>query len=182
MLTPPEPTLPHIIALLTRTPPTLAALLHNLPDPHANEGDSTWSPYDILGHLLHGDRTDWLPRVRTILEHGETSPFAPFDRTAQLNQPQDQPLNQLLDDFASLRAENLATLQSLHLQPEDLARRGTHPVFGSVTLAQLLATWAAHDLTHLHQLTRVLAHPYRAAVGPWSAYLGVLHCTGHSAS
>jgi hypothetical protein len=171
------------IALLTRTPATLNALLHLLPNiwVRSNEGKDTWSAFDIVGHLIFGERTDWMPRVGIMLEHGEARPFDPFDRFAQFKESQDKSLEQLLDDFAHLRRENLATLQKLNLQREDLTRRGRHPALGVVTLSELLATWAVHDLTHLHQLSRVLAHQYRDAVGPWSAYLGVLQSTGHSA-
>jgi hypothetical protein len=174
--------LPDATALLTRTPATLNALLRGLPDiwTHGNEGQDTWSPFDIVGHLICGERTDWMQRARIILEQGESHPFHPFDRFAQSRETQGKSLNQLLDDFAHLRHENLAALEALYLQPENLERRGTHPAFGLVTLSQLLATWATHDLTHLHQLSRVMAHQYRDAVGPWSAYLGVLHCNGHS--
>jgi hypothetical protein len=171
------------IALLTRTPATLNALLGGLPDvwTHSNEGKDTWSAFDIVGHLNVAERTDWMPRVRTILEHGETRPFDPFDRLAQKKESEGKSLEQLLDDFARLRSENLAALQALNLQSADLARRGTHPALGSVALSELLATWAVHDLTHLHQLSRVMAYQYREAVGPWNAYLGVLKCSGHSA-
>jgi hypothetical protein len=146
-----------------------------------NEGDATWSAFDILGHLIEGERTDWMPRVRILLENGEARPFDPFDRLAQFKGSQNRPLDQLLDDFARLREESLAALQALNLQPDDLTRRGRHPRLGVVTLSELLATWAVHDLTHMHQLSRVMAHQYRQAVGPWSAYLGVLQCSGHSA-
>jgi hypothetical protein len=129
-----------------------------------------------------GERTDWMPRVRILLEHGEGRAFDPFDRFAQGKESQEQSLEQRLDDLARLRRESLAALEALNLQPEDLRRRGRHPALGVVTLGELLATWAAHDLTHLHQLSRVMAYRYRNAVGPWSAYLGVLHCNGHSAS
>src|SRR6202030_4761563 len=122
-----------------------------------------------------------MQRLRIILENGEAQPFDPFDRSAQQKESQGKSLEQLLDEFARLRQENLAELQALNLQPEDLTRRGKHPALGVVTLSELLATWAVHDLTHLHQLTRVMAHQYHDAVGPWSAYLGVLQCTGHSA-
>jgi hypothetical protein len=174
--------LPNTVALLTCTPATLNALLRGLPDPwvHADEGESTWSAFDILGHLIVGERTDWMPRARIILEHGEARPFDPFDRNAQFEESRGKSLEQLLDEFARLRNDNIAALKALNLQPQDLARRGTHPAFGPVTLAQLLATWAVHDLTHLHQLSRVLASQYRDAVGPWTAYLGVLQCNGHS--
>jgi DinB superfamily len=174
---------PEAIAVLTRTPAALDALLRGLPNiwVRGNEGQDTWSAFDIVGHLIVGERTDWMPRLRIILENGEARPFDPFDRFAQLKESQGKSLEQLLDDFARLRVENLAALQALNLQPEDLARRGRHPRLGVVMLSQLLATWAVHDLTHLHQLSRVMAHQYRDAVGPWSAYLGVLLCAGHSA-
>ncbi|MGA2099341.1 MAG: DinB family protein, partial [Candidatus Acidiferrum sp.] len=135
-----------------------------------------------VGHLIVAERTDWIPRVRILFESGEGRPFDPFDRFAQLKERQDRTLEELLDDFAALRSENLAALDGLQLQAGDLARRGRHPALGPVTLAELLATWVVHDLTHLHQLSRAMAHQYRDAVGPWSAYLGVLRCDGHSAS
>jgi hypothetical protein len=171
------------IAVLTRTPPTLNALLRGLPDTwvRCNEGNDSWSAFDIVGHLIVGERTDWMPRVRIILENGEARPFDPFDRLAQSKESKDKSLGQLLDEFARLRRKNLAALQALKLQAEDLTRRGRHPALGMVTLSELLATWAVHDLTHLHQVSRVMAYQYRDAVGPWSAYLGVLQCTGHSA-
>jgi hypothetical protein len=170
------------IALLTRTPATLDALLRDLPETwtHRNEGGETWTAYDVVGHLIHGERSDWMQRTRGILEHGDTRAFQPFDREAQQHASAGQSLPQLLDEFARLRVENLDALRGLHLQPQDFERRGRHPVFGVVTLGQLLATWAAHDLTHLHQLSRIMAHQYRDAVGPWTRYLGVLHCAGHS--
>jgi hypothetical protein len=179
------------MALLARTPGTLNVLLRGLPDTWARGNENskdgsktdndTWSAYDIIGHLIVGERTDWMPRARIILEHGEARPFDPYDRFAQSRESGEQTLELLLDDFARLRSQNLAALQGLHLQPADLERRGRHPRLGLVTLSQLLATWAVHDLTHLHQLSRVMAHQYRDAVGPWRAYLGVLHCDGHSA-
>jgi hypothetical protein len=176
--------LAETIALLTRTPATLNALLRGLPDlwVRGNEGTDTWNAFDIVGHLVFAERTDWMQRVRIVLESGEARPFDPFDRLGQLKEKQDRSLEQLLDDFACLRRENLAALGALNLQQEDLTRRGMHPALGVVTLAELLATWAVHDLTHLHQLSRVMAHQYRNVVGPWSAYLGVLHCAGHSAT
>jgi len=174
-------------AVLSRTPATLDALLRGLPDiwVHSNEGrtkegQNTWSPFDIVGHLIVGERTDWMPRARMILEHGEARAFDRFDRFAQERESQGKSLEQLLDEFARLREDNLAALQAMNLQPEDFNRRGQHPALGTVTLGELLATWAVHDLTHLHQLSRVMAHQYRDAVGPWSAYLGVLKCAGHS--
>ena len=183
MTSPTEFSLAEATAVLTRTPATLDALLRGLPDlwVRGNEGEDTWNAFDIMGHLIFGERTDWMPRVRIILEHGEARAFDSFDRFAQSKSQGKPPgLDQLLDDFARLRTGNLAALQALNLQPEDLTRRGTHPALGVVTLSQLVATWAVHDLTHVHQLSRVLAHQYRDAVGPWSAYLGVLKCAGHS--
>jgi hypothetical protein len=178
-----EFSLAETIALLSRTPATLNALLRGLPNvwTRCNEGNDTWNAFDIVGHLICGERTDWIPRARIILEKGEARPFDPFDRFAQSRESLDQSLEQLLDEFARLRNENLAALQALKLQPADLSRRGQHPALGVVTLSQLLATWAVHDLTHVHQLSRVMAYRYHDAVGPWSAYLGVLNCSGHSA-
>jgi hypothetical protein len=175
--------LSEAVAVLSRTPATLSAFLRGLPNSWArcDEGADSWNAFDIVGHLIVGERTDWMPRVRVILENGEGRPFDPFDRFAQSKQSQDNTLEQLLDEFVRLRKENLAALRALNLQPQDLTRRGKHPALGVVTLSELLATWAVHDLTHIHQLSRVMAHQYRDAVGPWSAYLGVLQCTGHSA-
>ena len=179
-----EQTLQQTMALLARTPATLNAFLRELPDSLTlqNEGGETWSAYDIVGHLAYAERTDWMPRVKMILEFGETRAFEKFDRLGQIKESQGKSLAQLLDEFARIRAENLNDLRALNLQREDLNRRGQHPSLGVVTLSQLLATWAAHDLTHLHQLSRIMAHQYREAVGPWSAYLGVLKCAGHSSS
>jgi hypothetical protein len=175
--------LPHTIALLSRTPATLNALLRELPDAWTsrNEGDNTWSAFDIVGHLIHGDRTDWIPRVKMVLDHGETRAFEPFDRWGQVRESQGKSLGQLLDDFARVRSDNLDALCALNLRAEDLERRGRHPALGVITLSELLATWAVHDLNHLHQISRVMAQQFREAVGPWSAYLGVLKCAGHSA-
>lgn len=179
-----EQNLENTIALLERTPAAFEAVLRGLPDAWTlrNEGSGTWSAVDIIGHLIHAERADWIPRARMILEFGETRAFAPFDREAQVRESRGKTLPQLLDEFAAVRKENLAALRKLKLNAEGLARRGRHPVFGVVTLSQLLATWAVHDMTHLHQLSRVLAHQYRTAVGPWSAFLGVLACAGHSAA
>ena len=175
--------LQQTVALLARTPAALNALLRDLPEAWTlrNEGANTWSAFDIVGHLIHGERTDWMPRARMILQAGETRTFDPFDRTAQERESQGKSLGELLDEFARLRSANLEELRAMHLRPEDLERRGRHPALGAVTLSQLLATWAAHDLTHLHQMSRVMAYQYRDAVGPWRAFLGVLHCDGHSA-
>jgi hypothetical protein len=177
-----EHNLNHTVALLSRTPAALSALLRDLPEEWTlrNEGEKTWSPYDVVGHLIHGERTDWMPRAKRILEAGESRAFDPFDRWAQERESRGKALGQLLDEFSELRAQNLVELRRMNLQPADLERRGKHPALGIVTLSQLLATWAAHDLTHLHQISRVMAYQYREAVGPWSAFLGVMQCAGHS--
>ena len=175
--------LSHTIALLSRTPAALNALLRDLPDDWTfqNEGKDTWSAFNVVGHLIHGERTDWMPRARMILQSGESRAFDPFDRTAQERESPGKSLAQLLDEFAELRAENLEALRGLKLRTGDLGKRGMHPALGTVTLSQLLATWAVHDLTHLHQISRIMAHQYSGEVGPWSAYLGVLKCAGHGA-
>ncbi len=177
-----QPTLADSIALLSRAPATLNALLRDLPVEFtgANEGADTWTPVDVVGHLISGERTDWLPRARIILQHGESRTFDPFDMQGHLREIEGKSLPQLLDEFADLRSNNLFELRSWKLKPSDLDKPGMHPSQGKVTLSQLLATWAAHDLTHLHQLSRILAYPYRDAVGSWSKFLGVLHCNGHS--
>ena len=179
-----EHNLQETISLLARTPAALNALLRDLPETWTsrNEGENTWSPFEVLAHLIHGERTDWMPRMKIILQFGETRTFEPFDRWGHLRESQGKLLAQLLDEFAQLRSENLAELRALNLKEEDLALRGRHPALGVVTLSELLATWAGHDLTHLHQISRVMAHQYREAVGPWSRYLGVLQCAGHSSS
>ena len=177
-----EHNLQQTVSLLTRTPAALNALLRDLPEQwtQRNEGEKTWSAFDIVGHLIHGELTDWLPRARMILEFGDNKSFERFDRFAQERDSKGKSLGDLLDEFARLRAKNLDELRAMNLRPEDLERRGRHPVLGVVTLSQLLATWPAHDLTHLHQLSRVMAYQYREAVGPWTKFLGVMHCDGHS--
>jgi hypothetical protein len=178
-----EQNLQLTMALLTRTPAALDALLRDLPETWIlrNEGDDTWSAYDIVGHLIHAERTDWLPRARMILESGESRAFEPFDRLGHRRESRGKSLGHLLDEFARVRSDSLGELRALNLRQEDLELRGRHPALGPVTLSGLLATWAVHDLTHLHQISRVMAHQYREAVGPWSVYLGVLQCAGHSA-
>lgn len=177
-----EHNLSETMALLSRTPAALNAFLRDLPESWTsrNEGEQSWSAYDVVGHLIHGERTDWIPRLHRILDSGESKPFDRFDRFAQERESQGKSLPQLLDEFARLRSENLDHVRSLNLQPKDLQRRGMHQALGVVTLSQLLATWAAHDLTHLHQISRVMAYQYRDAVGPWTKFLGVLKCAGHS--
>ena len=163
------------LAVLKRTPATLAALLDDLPDVwvFAREGDGTWSPYDVVGHLIHGERTDWIPRLRHIMA-GEARPFAPFDRTAQFTDSRGKSLGELLATFSELRRQSLAQLAALGLSGEDLRRRGLHPDLGEVTLGALLATWVVHDLDHLAQIARTMAKVYAEEVGPWSAYLSIL--------
>ena len=161
---------------LARTPAVLNALFRDIPDAWArqNEGPDTWSVFDVMGHLIHGERTDWMPRVRTILEHGPARTFERFDRFAQFEASKGKTLNGLLDEFAQLRAQSLVDLKLLQLTGKELTLQGTHPEFGPVTLEQLLSTWVAHDLDHLVQATRVMAKGYTDAVGPWKAYLRVL--------
>jgi hypothetical protein len=163
-------------AVLERTPGVMRALLAGLPPAwtDAPEGPETWSPYVILGHLVHGERTDWVARARIILAQGAERRFTPFDRFAQLRESEGKSLADLLDEFARLRAESLATLAGWHLTDAQLALEGEHPAFGPVTLRQLLATWVAHDLGHVAQVGRVMAKQYREAVGPWRAYLPVM--------
>lgn len=168
--------LDEAVAILSRTPATLDALLRGLPDgwTSAHEGSDTWSPFDVLGHLVHGERTDWIPRARIILEHGEARAFETFDRFAQFRESEGKTLPQLLDEFGALRRESLRALAALHLTDAALDRRGRHPALGVVTLRQLLATWVAHDLDHVVQISRVMAKQYSDAVGPWRAYLRVI--------
>jgi DinB family protein len=177
-----EQNLQQTLALLGRTPAALNALLRDLPEQwtHSNEGARTWSPFDIVGHLIEGERSDWMARAKIILQHGESRPFDRFDRTSFERMPQDVSIGERLDEFSHLRSANLNELRALNLQPLDLEKRGRHPALGIVTLSELLATWAAHDLTHLHQISRVMAHQYRDAVGPWTKFLGVMQCAGHS--
>lgn len=170
-----KPSLDDIVAILARTPTSLSVLLEGLPQVlvTANEGDKTWSPYDVIGHLIYGERVNWVPRARHILAGG-TRPFDPFDRTAQFTQSQGKPLSELLKTFEVLRRENLATLVGMNLTESDFDRVGHHPELGEVTLGQLLATWAVHDLDHLGQIARTLAKAHTSAVGPWGRYLSIL--------
>ncbi len=163
-------------AVLERTPPTLRAMLAGLPGPwtEATEGPETWSPFDIMGHLIHGERTDWIARAELILAQGASRRFAPFDRFAQFEESRGKSLAALLDEFERVRAANLATLAGWKLTAEQLALEGEHPTFGPVTLRNLLATWVAHDLGHIAQIARVMAKRYRDDVGPWRAYLPIM--------
>jgi len=164
------------VAILKRTPATVDAMLRGLPAAWvtANEGGDTWSPFDVVGHLIHGERTDWLPRARHIFEHGDARPFDTFDRFAQFDASRGRSLDSLLDEFAAARTESLDGLAALRLTDADLDRRGRHPQLGAVSLRQLLATWTAHDLDHIVQISRVLARQYSDEVGPWRAYLRVI--------
>lgn len=168
--------LSHGVAVLERTPGALRAMLGGLPPAwtEATEGPETWSPYIILGHLIHGERTDWIPRAEIILAQRAERRFAPFDRFAQFRESEGKSLAQLLDELADLRAVNLETLAGWRLTDAKLALEGEHPDLGTVTLRQLLATWVAHDLGHLAQAARVMAKQYRHAVGPWRAYLPIM--------
>jgi len=162
--------------ILRRTPPTINLLLQDLPEPllMTNEGPDTWSPYDVVGHLIHGEETDWIPRARIILEYGETRAFKPFNREAMFEKSKSKSINELLDTFARLRADSLQQLDEMNLTPELLEKRGLHPELGPVTLSQLLATWVVHDLSHIGQIVRVMSKQYGDAVGPWKAYLPIL--------
>jgi len=164
------------LPVLRRTPSVLRTLLRDLPPAwtEATEGPGTWSPYDVVGHLVHGDRTNWVSRIDHILRHGDAVPFPPFDREGMFAASKGRSLADLLDDFDRARDDSLARLQTLGLTDADLARRGTHPEFGAVTMGQHLATWVAHDCGHISQIVRVMARQYGDAVGPWKAYLSIL--------
>jgi hypothetical protein len=168
--------LSQAIPVLERTPRVVTELLADLPDGwiHATEGAGTWSPFDVVGHLIHGERTDWAARMEIILRHGESRAFTPFDRFAQLEASRGKSLDELLGTFASLRAANLTRVRGLELSEHDLDRTGRHPELGQVTLRQLLATWVVHDLNHIRQIVRVMGKSYTEAVGPWRAYLPML--------
>jgi DinB superfamily len=179
--------LENTIALLQNAPAALNALLRGLPkawtetnEGQTNSGRDTWSPTMVVAHLVHGEHEDWIPRAKLILQSGEAQPFVRFDREGHVRYSRGKTMEQLLDEFAQARAKSLDELRALKLTAEDLQRKGRHPALGVVTLSQLLATWAAHDLTHLHQISRIMAYQYRETVGPWSKFLGVMHCAGHS--
>jgi hypothetical protein len=168
--------LDEAVALLERTPSLLDAQLRGLPEAWltCDEGPETWSPFVVVGHLIHGEKTDWIPRARRILDDGEAKAFDPFDRFAQLRDTKGRPLADLLDEFAILRRKSLDELAALKLGEKELDRRGRHPELGAVTLRQLLATWVAHDLDHVQQIARVMAKRYAPECGPWAAYLRVV--------
>ena len=173
--------LQNTVAVLSRTPAALDALLRGLPEEwtNCNEGQGTFTVVDVVGHLIYADKANWMPRTRMILERGETQAFEPFDRWGHVGECRGKALPELLDEFARIRSKNLCELRGLDLTPGQLQLRGRHPSLGAVTLLNLLATWATHDLTHLHQVSRTMAHQYREAVGPFGAFLGVLKCNGH---
>ena len=164
------------LAVLENTPAALLALLHNLPEAwtNATEGPGTWSPYAVVGHLAHGERTDWMTRLIRILEEGESRPFDPFDREAQFRPENAKSLDDLLEEFSTLRKHNLSRIRALNLEAADLNRTGIHPTLGPVTARQLIATWTAHDMAHLVQVSRVMAKRYQADVGPFAEFLSVM--------
>ncbi len=168
-------TLEKSIEILERTPSVLQSLLHGLSEDwlFTNEGGNTWSPYDVIGHLIHGDLTDWIVRVDIIL-HSEDTHFKPFDRDAHTRNADPKSINELLNDFKMIREHCLQKLKSFNVTETDLAKTGIHPAFGTVTLSQLISTWAVHDLDHIYQISRVMAKQYKAAVGPWIEYLKIL--------
>jgi hypothetical protein len=168
--------LAEAIEILQRTPSVVRAQLWDLSDrwTRANTEPKGWSPFDMVGHLIHGEETDWIPRLQIILERGEARPFDPFDREAQFQNSKGKTLHELIERFTALRAENLKVLNGLNLTSVQMQLRGTHPALGAVTVEQLLATWTTHDLTHLAQISRVMAKRYTTTVGPWKQYLGIL--------
>ncbi len=162
--------------ILERTPAVLRSLLSGLHNDWVmnNEGPDTFSPFDVIGHLIHGEKTDWVPRAKIILEHGTAKPFEPWDRFAQYEESRGKTLNQLLDEFDRVRKENMAWFKSLTLTEADLERKGVHPVLGEVSLRHLLSTWVVHDLTHIAQITRVMAKQYTTEMGPWPEFFRIL--------
>ncbi len=166
----------EMVRILTRTPDTVRAILEDLPDDllHADEGEGTFSPFSVLGHLIQGEKEDWLPRARIILTEGRSRPFDSFDRFAHVSAIEGRALEELLDEFANLRKVNLDGLSELLDQDAELDSVGTHPELGSVTLAELLATWVVHDLNHMAQIARVVARQFEDEVGPWREYLPIL--------
>jgi DinB superfamily len=163
--------------LLERTPVLLFELLHDLPEEWimSNEGPDTFSPFDVVGHLIHGEKTDWVVRTKWILEKGTAVPFEPYDRFAQARESEGKSLKQLLEEFRMLREQNLEWIRSQHWKEEDFEKRGLHPVLGEVSLRNLLSTWVVHDLTHLAQITRVMAKQYKGELGPWPAFFRILN-------
>lgn len=172
-----EEKLKELIVFLKSTPQIVFTLLADLPDRliYANDGNNTWSPYDIVGHLIHGEKTDWIPRAKIILEFGESKTFTPFDRFAQEKDSAKKTLNELLDEFSILRNQNIRTLVNMNLSSDDFEKTGIHPEFGKVSLKELLTTWVVHDLDHIAQISRVLSHQYKNDIGPWKKYLRIVN-------
>ena len=164
------------IEILSRTPNVIDALLSDLDEDwvSGNEGGDSWSPFDVVGHLIHGEKTDWIPRMKTILSVSEKRVFQPFDRFAQFEMSKGKKLSELIEEFRSLRQKNIRYLKTLNLKEIDYKRQAIHPELGEVTLQELLATWTVHDLGHIAQISRVMAKQYKSEVGPWIAYLGIL--------
>jgi hypothetical protein len=162
--------------ILERTPAVLNTILRGLPEAWtlSNEGPETFSPFDVIGHLIHGELTDWRERTMLILQHGTDRPFTPFDRFAQYELSKGKTLEQLLDRFAQLRAENMQWFRALQLETIDLDRKGMHPVLNEVSLRNLLSTWVVHDLTHIAQITRVMAKQYKQEIGPWAQFFRII--------
>jgi hypothetical protein len=168
--------LEEAIQILRQTPSTIDSLLRPVPGNwiERNEGPNTWSPFDVVGHLIHGEETDWIPRARIIVKDGEARPFEPFDRVAMFEKSKGKSLSELLETFSALRSSNIRELEQMNITRAMLEKQGIHPELGTVTLGQLLATWVVHDLGHIAQIVRVMAHQYREEVGPWSVYLSIL--------
>ncbi|MFC1556047.1 DinB family protein [candidate division KSB1 bacterium] len=166
----------HCIDILSRTPDVIGELLSDIPGEWAdsNEGEGTWSPYENVAHFIHGEHEDWLPRLKIILEHGDKNPFTPFDPQAFPSFCEGKTLSELLDEFEKLRLENIEELRKLNLKEEDFQKTGAHPEFGPVSIQQLIATWAVHDLSHIAQIARVMAKQFTEETGPWAAYLPIL--------
>ena len=164
------------IGVLSKTPFVIESLLKGLSEDWLknNEGENTWSPYDILGHLIHGEKTDWIPRVKIILSNSDHKTFEPFDRFAQMKRDSEIPIESLLEEFKALRTNSLKILESLQIDDLKLKEKGIHPELGEVSLKELLSTWVVHDLGHIAQISRVMAKQYKSQVGPWTAYLGIL--------
>lgn len=172
-----EFSLDQSIEILERTPNILDAYLNQISEDwlRHNEGENTWSPYDIAGHLVFGEKTDWMARIKIILNDSENKLFEPFDRFAQQNEDQNRPVSALIEEFRSLRNANLKELKSLNIQQSDYSRIGLHPAFGQVTLAQLISSWVVHDLGHIAQISRVMSKQYKTEVGPWVEYMSILN-------
>ncbi len=170
-------TIPQAIEILQRTPAVLQALLGGLSDDWVmqNEGPETFSPYDVVGHLIEGEKTDWTARIKIILQYGDAKPFERWNRFAQYENSKGKNLQQLLDEFVAVRKENLIWFTSLNLTESDFEKKGMHPVLGSVTLKNLLSTWVVHDLTHIAQVTRVMAKQYKTEMGPWPEFFRILN-------